>query len=155
MGVDVSSSSTGLTVIEDGQLVESTIWKPLNKKALASDRLFEYGQWIGNKLYAHRPDLVAVTSTSFSRNIHTTRVISRYEGVTIDKAKLYSADVVEAKDSTARKLVLSRGNLSKEEAYQEVRLLEPDYPFLPFKKGGDDQTDAWVMAKAAPECEYS
>jgi len=43
MGVDVSSSSTGLTVLEDGNLVESTIWKPVNKKALASDRLFEYG----------------------------------------------------------------------------------------------------------------
>ena len=155
MGVDASSSSTGVTVLDDGQLVESTIWQPSNKKALASDRLFEYAQWFGEKLYKHKPDLVAVSSTSFSRNANTTRVIARYEGVTIFKARMHSCDVVEVRDSTARKAVLSRGNLSKQEAYEEVLMLEPKYPWLPFKKGGNDQTDSWVLAKAAEQQPYS
>ena len=155
MGVDASSSSTGVTVLDNGTLVESAIWTPRNKKALASDRLFEYAQWFGEKLHTHRPDLVAVSSTSFSRNANTTRVIARYEGVTIFKARMYSCDVVEVRDSTARKAVLSRGNLSKQQAYEEVLLLEPNYPWLPFKQGGNDQTDSWVLAKAGPQQEYA
>jgi Holliday junction resolvasome RuvABC endonuclease subunit len=125
MGVDVSSSCTGVTIVDSGQL------------------------------YKHRPELVAVSTTSFSRNVNVTRVIARYEGVTIAAARLYSADVVDVRDSEARKLVLSRGNLSKEEAYNEVLLLVPDYNWLPFKKGGNDQTDAYVIAEAAPFLEYS
>lgn len=155
MGVDTSSSCTGIVVLDSGVIVESGIWKPLNKKALASDRLFEYSQWIKAKLYQHRPDVVAVSSTSFSRNANTTRVLARYEGVTVAAAKLYSAHVIDIKDSTARKLVLSKGSLSKEAAYQEVIMLNPDYNWLPMGKGGDDLTDAWTFAKAAPSLKHT
>lgn len=148
MGLDVASSSTGLTIINDGELVESTIWKPVDKKAPHSSRLFEFGQWLGNKLYEHKPDRVAISGTSFSRNIRTTRILSRYEGVAMYRATMYSAEVVDFRDSEARKMILSKGNLSKEDSYKEVLLLEPNYHFLPFKKGGDDQTDSYVFAKA-------
>lgn len=150
MGADVSSSCTGVTLIDDGELVESVIWKPINKKALASERLFEYYQWISGKLYEHRPDLVAVSSTTYRRNPNTTRVLSRYEGATIVAARVYSCDVVDVLDVEARKAVLKRGNTTKERAYQLVTKKHPDYPWLPYKDGGNDQTDSYVIAKAAP-----
>jgi Holliday junction resolvasome RuvABC endonuclease subunit len=149
LGADVSSSSTGISVLEDGELVASALWVPFNKKAPHSERIFEFGQWFGNQLYKHRPQKVAISTTSFSRNHGTTRILARYEGVAIYKAQMYSAEVIDLKDSEARKMVLSKGNLSKEDSYNEVRLLVPDYPFLPFNKGGNDQTDAWTFAKAA------
>lgn len=155
VGVDASSSCTGLTIIDDGKLVESVIWKPTDKKALASDRLFEFYTWISEKLYTHRPDVCAISSTSFSRNVNTTRVLSRYEGAAIIAARLYSCDVVDVKDVEARKMVLKRGNTSKERAYQLITKKYPDYPWLPYKKGGDDQVDSFVIAKAAPALEYS
>ena len=131
------------------------IWKPINKKALASDRLFEYSTWIDSVLYTHRPDRVVVSVTSFSRSHKTTRVLARYEAATILKAKLYSCEVVEAKDSQARSLILSKGSLSKQEAYDEVTHLLPDYPWLPFEKGGNDQTDSWTFAMAGSLLELS
>lgn len=155
MGIDASSSCTGLTIIDDGELVESVIWKPINKKALASERLFEFYQWISSKLYTHRPDVCAISSTSFSRNVNTTRVLSRYEGAAIVAARLYSCDVVDVKDVEARKMVLKRGNTTKERAYQLVTKREKDYPWLPYDKGGNDQTDSYVLAKAALALEYS
>jgi Holliday junction resolvasome RuvABC endonuclease subunit len=155
MGVDASSSCTGLTIIDEGKLVESVIWTPRNKKALASDRLFEFYTWIGEKLYQHRPDLVAISATSFSRNVNTTRVLSRYEGAVIVAARLYSCDVVNVKDAEARKMVLKRGNTTKQRAYQLVTKREKAYPWLPYDKGGNDQTDSYVIAKAAPALEYS
>ena len=150
MGVDASSSCTGVTVIDYGELIESVIWKPLDKKALASRRLFEYSQWIKAKLYEHKPDLVAVSATTYRRNPNTTRVLARYEGVTIVAAVTYSAEVVEVLDVEARKAVLKRGNTTKERAYQLVLKKEPDYPWLEYDKGGNDQTDSYVIAKAGP-----
>lgn len=155
MGADVSSSCTGLTLLDDGELIESVIWKPVDKKALASERLFEYYQWISSKFYVHRPDLVAVSATTYRRNPNTTRVLSRYEGATIVAARVYSAQVVDVLDVEARKAVLKRGNTSKERAYQLVTRKYPDYPWLPYAKGGNDQTDSYVIASAAPALEYS
>lgn len=149
MGVDASSSCTGVTVIDDGELVESVIWKPRNKKALASDRLFEYYMFIKTMIHKHRPDLVAVSATAYKRNVNTTRVLSRYEGATIIAARMYSCDVVDVIDSEARKMVLKRGNTSKERAYQLVTKKLPDYPWLPYNEGGNDQTDSFVIASAA------
>lgn len=149
LGADVSSTSTGISLLENDVLVASDLWTPTNTKSPHPERIFEFAQWFGQQLHKHRPDKVAISSTSFSRNIGTTRVLARYEGAAIFKAQMYSAEVIDLKDSAARKMVLSKGNLSKEDSYNEVRLLVPDFPFLPFKKGGNDQTDAFVFAKAA------
>jgi Holliday junction resolvasome RuvABC endonuclease subunit len=148
-GADISSKSTGVTVLEDNEIFSSQVWTPSNPKSPHAVRIFEFAEWFGRILYRDKPDKVAVSSTSFSRNQNTTRVLARYEGAAIFKAQLYSCEVVDLKDSEARRMVLSKGNLSKEDAYDEVRQLVPNYPFLPFKQGGNDQTDAWTFAKAA------
>lgn len=149
LGADISSTSTGISLLDNDELTASDIWTPINKNSPHPERIFEFAQWFGDKLHKYKPDKVAVSSTSFSRNVNTTRVLARYEGVAIFKATMYSAEVVDLKDSAARKMVLSKGNLSKEDSYNEVRLLVPNYQFLPFEKGGNDQTDAWVFARAA------
>ena len=151
MGVDASSSSTGATLIDNDKLIASLIWQPTNKAADPSERLFDFYQWIGDQLYLYRPSLVVVSVTSFSRSHNTTRVLARYEGASIIAARMYSCEVIEARDSQARALVLSKGNVSKEEAYKEVLQMEPKFDWLPFSKGGNDQADAFVFAKAGPQ----
>jgi Holliday junction resolvasome RuvABC endonuclease subunit len=155
MGVDASSSCTGVTTIDKGKLVESVIWRPNDKKALASERLLEFYLWLCNKIEEQKPDVLAISSTSFSRNVNTTRVLSRYEGVAILAARQRGCAIVNVKDSEARKMVLKRGTTSKQRAYQLVTKREKKYPWLPYDDGGNDQTDSYVIAKAALALEYS
>ncbi len=155
LGVDCSSSCSAASLVVDGEFEANELWRPL-KNVQAADKLLNYYDWIGIVIARFRPQRVVVSTTSFSRSHQTTRVLARYESATIIQARQFGAEVIEAKDSEARKIVLGKGNLTKQEAYETVvNDILPNYAWLPFKAGGDDQVDSFVFAMAGNELEIS
>jgi Holliday junction resolvasome RuvABC endonuclease subunit len=151
LGVDPSSSCTGICLVENNEPVAVGIWKPSSQKALPSCRLTEYYGWITRKIELGNPDIVSIEIIAFNRSHQTTRILSRYESATIIAAVLAGCKVVELRVSDARKQILSKGNLSKQQAYDEVTQRYPDINWGDFDKGGADKTDACVIALAGQQ----
>lgn len=126
--------------------MSADIWTP-DKKLNASARLLSYYNWIGCQLLELEPDKIAISNTSFSRSHQTTRIVARYEAATILAATALDIEIIEMKDSEARKKVFGKGNLPKEEVYERVTN-DIKYRWLEFDKGGNDQTDAYTLARS-------
>lgn len=145
MGIDASSSCTGVTVVDDGNIICSEIWKPVRKSDHQATRLLSYYLWLEQLMAKHKPKAIGVSATSKPRNHRTTRVLGRYEGVSILAGAQRGIDVVDVRDMSARKTALGKG-VNKEDAYDIIIATFPDFPWLPFDEGGADQADSAVIA---------
>lgn len=148
-GVDPSSSCTGFSVAEGGQLLHVDIWKPPDK-GNAATKLYSYFKWVGVKLALWKPDMVAVETIAVGKSHQVTRVLSRYEAATMLQARRLGIVVLEYRVSEARKEVFEKGNLAKEDCYKLMKKMHPEIEYLAARAGGMDQTDAATGALAAP-----
>lgn len=108
-----------------------------------------YYHWLVELAGLWRPDMALVELVAVHRNMNTVRVLARYEAASIIALKTSKVLTMQGRVSKARLIALGKGNLSKEEAYAAVCLREPQHEWRTPKKGGMDETDAYVLAKAA------
>lgn len=141
LGVDPSSTCTGLAKKKGNKYVYKDIWKRNDKKNL-SWNLVSYGEFLESLFPAQ---VVVIEDLSVPLNLDTVKKISYFQGLTIYIAEKWGAEVVLLRPSTARKAALGKGNLNKQEVYDKI---SEQHELLPFKKGGGDQSDAIVLVEA-------
>lgn len=155
LGVDPSSSITGLAVAIDDAPVWSDVFRA-DPKALVHANLHAYLQHLDRLWAAHgRFDLVIVEKVSVTYNLNTVRKIAYFEAISMLKAVAEGADVRQVQATKARRLVLGKGTLSKEACYDLLMsgALRRSGWFWERPKnsknaGGMDESDAIVLALA-------
>lgn len=146
-GIDPSSSCTGVSLVEDKRLLLTDAWfKP--KTGSAPDRLVNYFLWLQNWLAVNEPDVTVIEFLSVVRNAEATRVISHYQAISALACKLRGCMVIEARVTSARKVALGRGNLSKEESYKMIKSIFTNEDWGRINNSGADRSDATVLALA-------
>jgi len=151
LGIDPSSSCVGLALVVDGELAYTRIWKPSKPKDTHANKLKEYEGWLKFQVKLANPDIAAVEQLNYAtRRIDVVRVISYYEGVSLLVCAKRVAIVKSIMVSTARAHTLGKGNLSKEDSFKQVKRLFPKHKFRHFDQGGGDESDAAILAIAAP-----
>jgi Holliday junction resolvasome RuvABC endonuclease subunit len=148
LGVDPSSSCTGLALIDDNELLLTDTWKrPTNGSA--PERLSIFYDWLHSWLRRQHPQLACVEFLSVERNAQSTSVVAHYQAISTLAAKRCGLIVIEARVTSARKAVLGDGSLSKRDVFDTMRRRYPDHDFGRFDQGGADKTDALCLALAA------
>lgn len=148
VGIDPSSSCSGVALLDGDALVLTDAWKR-PKSGSSPERLKLYFDWLTFWLLVNKPDVAAIEFLSVERNAQTTRVVSHYQAASAIACKRQGLIVVEGRVSSARKIALGNGGLAKKDAFIAVKGLFPDHDFGHFDKGGSDKADAVVMALAA------
>lgn len=156
LGIDASSSSTGLVRQTNGVLIEKAVWKPSKQadKIKGAYRLFEYftdlSAWVG--LRRSEIDLAVIEELGMVRGAKTVRVLSHFEAISVVVCKRHGIPTVQIKAGVARNLVLGLNpNCSKPEVLEAVRSRYPEIKWSPVNQGGTDEADAFVLALAGPE----
>lgn len=148
-GFDPSSSCSAAALVDGNLLARADVWKrPSSGSAPA--RLLYYFDWLTGWLLLHQPHAAVIEFLSVERNAKTTRILSHYQGVTAVVCKRHGCVVIESRAVSVRKIVCGKGNLKKDEVYEQIVGRFPEFEFLPFDSGGGDQTDATVLALAGP-----
>ena len=146
LGVDPSSKSTGLALIENFKTVQVDLWRPATKSV--HDSLASLHNYLLASPLTCYIDSVCVEKISVTRNMNTVRRISYVEGVALSIAGVLGCMKVEQLNpKQARKIVFGEGDISKREVYERI-ISSTSIDFLPFDKGGSDQADAAVVGLA-------
>jgi len=152
-GIDLASASySAASLTEDGKPIATSIWKPDNKKDSDATKLVGFEKWLVAKLFAWQPDIVVVEETvSNFQNPKAPLQIAKREGVALLVAKKRkNVVVISAMITSSRSIILSKGNLKKEDAFDEFKKLFPGFKLAPKTVGGMDQADAAVHGLAGP-----
>lgn len=144
LGIDPSSSCTGLALVENDNLLHTDYWMPHGGSSSA--KLMEYFLWLQTWLNVFAPDIAIIEYLSVVRNAEATRIISHYQAISALACKLRGMMVIEARVTSARKTTLGKGNLSKKECFDIIKKKFPDHKFGRWEKPGADETDAVVLA---------
>lgn len=145
VGIDPSSSCSGIALTEDQKLILTDAWfKDKNKSS--SDNLANYFIWLQTWLAVNKPDVAVVEFLSVVRNAESTRKIAHFQAISSCVCKLRGMLVIEARATSARKASLGRGNLSKKECFDIIKKMYPDHKFKRFDSSGADETDAVVLS---------
>jgi Holliday junction resolvasome RuvABC endonuclease subunit len=141
LGVDPSSTSTGVAKYKNGKITYIDVWKK-DKKISLENNLFKFGEFLDSLFPAN---IIVIENLSVPLNLDTVKKISYYQGLAIYKGTEWKAEVVLLRPSEARKLAYGKGNLPKEEIYN---IVSKKHNLLDFKKGGSDQADAITLIEA-------
>lgn len=153
VGADPSSSSSGFSYVVDDVLKAKAVWTP-RKKATRAAALVEYedsfGAWLDG--LGHRPDLAVVEELAVARGHKTVRALSHFEAATYMALERRKIPIMTVKAGKARNIVLGISvTSSKEDAFTAVRMQYPDIRWSQKDRGGLDEADSFVLAKAGPE----
>lgn len=153
VGIDTASSGyAGLALAVNGEPVKATVWRPDDKRDSDAERLLQFYKWLHFQLGLLKPDVVAVEELAVFLNKKVIRALSKREGVALLAAKQRRGVVVVNPPVTqARGIVFGKGNLSKDDAWEAIKKMYPNFEFLAKNSGGTDQADALVHALAAPK----
>lgn len=143
IGIDPSSSKSGVSLIKNGKITEVSCWFR-TKKLDHSQNLKLFGEFLDRFKGRRKIDVVAVEEMSVSRNVTTVRVVSYFEGLALLKAAEWNAKALSLKPSQARKKAFG-SDIGKEKAYKQMK---KQFKLLPYDSGGNDMSDAMVLAKA-------
>lgn len=142
LGVDPSSSVTGIAVLDAKDLsFETHTFKADHNKEL-QDNMNDCLFMLEN--LCRKPYAVGIEKVSVSWNVNTIRKISYYEALGLLHAANTKASAHQLQATKARRIVLSKGTLSKEDSFKEVISRFPDHEFANM-----DEADALVIALAA------
>lgn len=163
LGVDPSSSCTGLALVRGEELVSHAVWTP-PKRATRPAGLLDYRKSMSDWIEVVRlrtfdhgelgplPDLAVVEELSVTRGWKTVRALAHFEAITYLVLEEFGIPIKTVKPGAARNWVLDmKITSSKEDVHAEVRRRWPDLKLPPVNRGGGDVADAYVVALAAPE----
>lgn len=153
VGVDIASQGfLAMALAVDGIPQRAVIWKPEDKKDSDPERLYRTYIWMARQLALMKPNIVSVEQQAgYVNNGNVIRSLSRREGVALLAAKQRRGVVVlNPTVKQARGVVFRNGSLSKDDAWEAIKRMFPEFDFGRKTTGGTDKADALVHALAAP-----
>jgi Holliday junction resolvasome RuvABC endonuclease subunit len=149
LGLDLSSSLTGWSIIDDEQKLIA-----FGKIELSKYKKKKFPLEYIKVLYAEIQKIIqiynidkCVIEDTFARNISTIKVLCRVRGIAeaaLINNGIYDISLINA--SSARKTVFDNGKLTKEECYEKLKLMYPDKDFF---ENGYNISDAIVLSLSA------
>ena len=136
LGIDPGTAATGYGVVESergrlGRLVECGVLRTDRVDAFA-ERLVVLHEGMRDLLDQHRPDVVAVESIFYGKNVRTSLVMSHARGVILLAAAQAGVPVAEFAPAAVKKAVVGRGRATKAQVgfmvQQLLRLRQPPRP---------------------------
>lgn len=155
IGIDQSYSSTGLVLLEDGELKEFHIIR--SPKALS---IYERAEFLANAILMHannfEPDIVGIEGLAFGMRGDATRDLAGLQFVIVNKLMFegnFAVDVVAP--NAVKKHATGNGRAKKEELYEALpQNTQKLFLELGVKKttGLFDLTDAyWIAQRVSME----
>jgi Holliday junction resolvasome RuvABC endonuclease subunit len=145
LGLDTSSTKSGIALINSKkELLEIDLWKKDKRKNLF-ENLQNWQEYVGSLMPV---DLVVIEKVSKARNLNTVRLLAYHEAAAFIKAHEFGTEILHISPMTARKKGLGNGKLNKQAVYNMIKTKYKNQEFLPYDKGGNDQTDAVCLALA-------
>lgn len=142
IGVDPSSSSSGVAIMTDDIVKKAFTWERNLKLTLELDMLLFHRELVNFMKY--ETDLMVVEKVSVQWNVNTIRRIAYYEAAAMMAAAHYGCRCISVQATKARRLVFGKGNLSKEASAELVRERYPKRTLTL------DECDAVVLGLAGP-----
>ena len=146
MGLDVSSTSTGVAVVDlrpSGEIcnVYSDIITTSSKMKVGK-RLSIYINTLFGLLEEYKPDLVVKEGSFSNGRVHATQMLFRWNGATEYAVFEYGIDhIYEYQPTTIKKMLTDNGRASKEAVAEAI---DPYIYIENFDELIDDQTDAYA-----------
>lgn len=152
LGIDPSSSSSGFSYVVDDQLRRKAVWTP-PKKATRPAALVDYedclGEWIDS--LGSTVDLGVVEELAVMRGAKVVRALAHFEGSSYVVLERRRIPILTVRAGKARNLVLGIPvTSSKEDTFIAVCEQYPDIRWSRKDRGGLDEADSFVLAKAGP-----
>ena len=127
LGVDPGSAVTGYGVVEGplgtpGRLIECGVVRP-PRTADLPERLQTLYDGMREDLANHRPDVVAVESIFYAKNVRTSLVMSHARGVILLAAAHAGIPITEFAPAAVKKAVVGRGHATKPQVARMVQQL--------------------------------
>ena len=134
LGVDPGTATLGYGIVEAGppfRLVECGILRTRPSEQLPA-RLRLIHDSIAELIARHSPDVVAVETAFYARNVHTTAVLSHARGVILLAAETAQVSIAEYAPRQVKKAVVGTGAALKPQvAYMVSQLLRLRTPPSP------------------------
>ena len=136
LGLDPGTAVTGYGVVEwspgrPGRLLECGVVKTPPRAALA-DRLCTIHEGVVDLIESHHPDVIAVESAFYAKNVRTTVTLSHARGVILLAVAQAGIELAEFPPAVVKKTVVGTGRATKKQiAYmvqQLLRLRRPPSP---------------------------
>jgi crossover junction endodeoxyribonuclease RuvC len=136
LGIDPGTAVSGYGVIEASpgsrrRLIECGVIRTSPRAPLA-DRLRTLYEGVCELLAGHRPDVVAVESIFYAKNVRTTVSLSHARGVILLAVAEAGIEIAEFPPAVVKKTVVGKGGANKKQvAYmvqQQLRLKEAPHP---------------------------
>jgi crossover junction endodeoxyribonuclease RuvC len=136
LGIDPGTAVTGYGVVEPtprrpGRLVECGVLRTAAGDTLP-DRLRTLHAGVAELLAAHRPDVVAVETVFYGKNVRTSLTMSQARGVILLAAAEAGVTVAEFAPAVIKRVVVGRGRATKAQiGYMVQQLLRLERPPVP------------------------
>jgi crossover junction endodeoxyribonuclease RuvC len=136
LGIDPGTAVTGYGVVEPaarraGHLVECGVLRTAPSAPLP-DRLRVLHEGITELLAAHRPDVVAVETVFYGKNVRSSITLSHARGVILLAAAEAGVTVAEFAPALIKRVVVGRGRATKAQiGYMVQQLLRLERPPVP------------------------
>lgn len=157
---DPSTAKTGWALSVDGVVEQCGIFKAPNRLKTQAEKVDFMGASVAAALPFLMPDLVVIEECAPTKNTKTLRALVRAEAIVAHYSRLYGADVVlTTGPSASRSIVFEEPKVGKVTAYFKIKAAYPQFdwpendeaPGREGEKGGNDMSDAIVMALAGPQ----
>jgi crossover junction endodeoxyribonuclease RuvC len=136
LGIDPGTAVTGYGLVEPvarrpGRLVECGVLRTSAATALP-DRLRVLYTGVTDLLATHRPDVVAVETVFYGKNVRTSLTLSHARGVILLAAAEAGVTVAEFAPAVIKRAVVGRGRATKAQmGYMVQQLLRLERPPVP------------------------
>jgi hypothetical protein len=153
VGIDIASSSYGaIALVVDEVPQRAVLWTPKDNKDSDAEKIYDVYKWTCWQLGLMKPDIVSVErQAGYVRNHDVVRSLSKREGAALVAAKQQRrAVVINPPVTQSRGVVFRQGNISKDDAWEVIKKMYPNFDFGRKTTGGTDRADALVNALAAP-----
>lgn len=157
LGVDPSSSFGGVAIVDAPSSVKNVAHWQRPKNSSHPQGLQSWFEFMRAYIRMYRPHMASIEMHAYSgpkSNQAASHAVAYYQGVAAVCCKLEGLVVIEVRATTSRRIVLGRGNISKEDAWTVMRKRYPDL-FSPKTRGGLDEMDALIASLAGPDAAES
>ena len=164
LGLDISTSITGATIVSEGEIVESCYWDTRNKKHFPT--IYDKAKFIKNKIEdiksRHKIDHVYIEQSLHSfrsgfSSAQTLSTLSRFNGIISWMCwELFNLEPIMIAATSARKqsgVTIKRGDVAKEKVLQFILDKYPNIEIQYTKHGNPkpgmlDMCDSIIVALA-------
>jgi len=147
LAIDPGYDRLGIAVLEGSASSPTLVWSDcvLPDKGAREHRLAHVSLAVTKAIHEHKPDLLAIETLFFNKNIKTALGVAEARGVILAVAGISSIPVAEYSPQQVKNAVTGHGGADKAAVARMIPLLLS----LPKKKRSDDELDAIAIGITA------